>query len=284
MNSAAKHTPHLPTYAAALAAYTNATAIRGRPDTLSWRPLSSGGARYKKAYGTLIPVLNIRTEGRSGEGLPNLVVRLHHTDILVYEPSGAIHVTSDGWNTITTAQHLEQLLLGSANVKRAQDRLWLQDQHLRWGLVGDRVPTVLNTGSDKDFTRLVDPVGPVEHRLNRKAMRKIRKQFAPLAQYIRGRAALDEQNRGAYLYGYPGIVPIPSFLDRIQEGDTSVDTLSMAYEALANGVRDVTAGVMAARLDKMLMAAFADEVMEEYPQDEPARDRYAAYVGDVYPV
>ena len=161
-----RHTKYLPDYAAALAHHDSIKPIRGS----NCRPMAE---RTKKHF-------NIRTQTNALSDKTNIIVRLHATDIVTYTPDNRIILHMGGRNTISTRAAIHAV----AGVHIAgTNPVWVQDWDGKHYLFKDDMELEVQ---GYRTLKIIDPIYPVIHTLNKKAMNLLRKDYAPFIQYLKG--------------------------------------------------------------------------------------------------
>ena len=87
-------------------------------------------------------VLNGRTSVRIGHNTwlekancDEFVVRLHRTNILVFYPDGDVRISTDGWETVTTKDRLNQLLPIGMRICQVKGEWYINGTPFRDGML-----------------------------------------------------------------------------------------------------------------------------------------------------
>ena len=157
-----RRTKYLPDYAAALRHHDSITPIRNS----NTRPIAE---RRKQHF-------NIRKHGES------IIVRLHSTDIITYTPDNRVTINMGGHNTISTRAAISAV----AGVDiRGSNPAWVQDYDHKHYPYKDNMQLEVYA-KDYRAPKIIDPIHPVIHTLNKKAMNLLRKDYAPFINYLKG--------------------------------------------------------------------------------------------------
>ena len=153
------NTKYLPNYAAAVAHHDSIKPIRGS----DCRPMAE---RTKRRF-------NIRKENG------NILVRLHSTDIVTYTPDNRVTLNMSRWATTSTRAAIY-----------AVTAVWTHGGIPVWIQRGS-THHVFKNGCQFDMSeyrspKIIDPIYPVIHTLNRKAMNTLRKNYAPFITHLKG--------------------------------------------------------------------------------------------------
>jgi len=155
-----RNVKYLPDYAAALRHHDSITPIRNS----NTRPIAE---RTKKHF-------DIRKYGDA------IIVRLHSTDIITYTPDNRVTLNVGGHNTISTRAAIEAV----TGVRIAgTNPAWVRDYDHKY------YPYKANMQLEVQGYRtlkIIDPIHPVIHTLNKKAMNLLRKDYAPFINYLKG--------------------------------------------------------------------------------------------------
>ena len=161
-----RHTKYLPDYAAALAHHDSIKPIRGS----NCRPIAE---RTKQHF-------NIRTQTNALTDKTNIIVRLHSTDIVTYTPDNRIILHMGGRNTISTRAAIHAV----AGVHIAgTNPAWVQDWDGKHYLFKDDMELEVQ---GYRTLKVIDPIYPVVHHLNKQAMNALRKDYAPFIKHLSG--------------------------------------------------------------------------------------------------
>ena len=160
-----RNTKYLPDYAAALRHHDDIKPIRSS----NTRPIAE---RRKQHF-------DIRKHGEA------VIVRLYATDIITYTPDNRVTLNMSHHNTVSTRAAIRAV----AGVDiQGTNPLWVQDYDHKYYLFknGMQLETV---GYWEN--KIIDPVYPVIHTLNRKAFNQKLRQFKDYYNYMLGVAKVD---------------------------------------------------------------------------------------------
>ena len=156
---------YLQDYAAALRHHDDIKPIRNS----NTRPIAE---RRKQHF-------NIRTEGVGGH-LAKVVVRLYSTDIVTYTPDNRVTINMSYHSTISTRAAIRAV---AGVTMDGNSPLWVQDYDHKY------YPYKANMQLEVQGYRtlkIIDPIYPVVHHLNKQAMNALRKDYAPFINYLKG--------------------------------------------------------------------------------------------------
>jgi hypothetical protein len=155
-----RNTKYLHNYAAALAHHDSITPVRNS----NCRPIAE---RTKQHF-------DIRKHGEA------VIVRLYTTDIITYTPDNRVTLNVGGHNTVSTRAAIRAV----AGVDiQGTNPAWVQDYDHKY------YPYKVNMQLEVQGYRalkIIDPIYPVIHTLNKKAMNVLRKDHAPFIQHLSG--------------------------------------------------------------------------------------------------
>ena len=180
-------------YDQAVACEANIKPIRGKPDC---KPL---GERRKTW-------MTIRKQSVEGQELPDIVVRLHSSDIVSFKPGGHIHVSNGGWAS-TTTHDVMQAVLG-VSVTTHQNSTWVQTTagwmplrkaHARDGAVVEE--NIFWRDADGPLSA-VNINYPTITRVNKTEANIVRKAYAPFRKYMHGLIKLRDHEPFANEFPY----------------------------------------------------------------------------------
>ena len=155
-----RRTKYLPDYAAALRHHDDIKPVRGS----NTRPIAE---RTKQHF-------NIRKHGDA------IIVRLHRTDIITYTPDNRVTLNVGGYNSISTRAAIRAV---AGVTMDGNSPLWVQDYDHKYYLYKDNMQLEVR---GYRTLKIIDPIRPVIHTLNKKAMNLLRKDYAPFIQYLKG--------------------------------------------------------------------------------------------------
>ena len=164
------------TYADAKYVHDKTTPIRGRSPEV--RPL--GQRRDAGTY-------SVRMSGENVEFV------LYKTPVITYLPNGDVVIKTDGWNSMSTHQFIEQVLgvkcYGARRNPIMEARSADGDVH-KYIIPKDKGITMIHAGGNWRITQFNTIY---EYRLNRKAANAVRKKYADFLRYIKGMVNLRSE-------------------------------------------------------------------------------------------
>jgi hypothetical protein len=179
-----RNVKYLPDYAAALRHHDDIKPIRGstRFPEHYCRPIAE---RRKQHF-------NIRTEGVGGH-LAKVVVRLYSTDIVTYTPDNRVTLYMGNRNSISTRAAIQAV--AGVTIVQQYGCSWVQDY--------DHKHYLFENGMQLEVQgyrtlKVLDPLYPDIHKLNRKAMNQKLHQFKDYYNYMLGVAKVDGWRDNAY--------------------------------------------------------------------------------------
>ena len=165
-----RNTKYLPNYAAALRHHDDIKPIRSS----NCRPIAE---RTKQHF-------NIRAEGAGGH-LSKVVVRLYATDIITYTPDNRVTLNVGWRNSISTRAAIRAV---AGVTMDGNSPLWVQDYDHKYYLYKDNMQLEVQ---DYRTLKIIDPIYPEVHKLNRKALNDKLRQFKNYYNYMLGVAKVD---------------------------------------------------------------------------------------------
>lgn len=178
----------LPNYATAKAWYDFVPPIRGRKTDV--RPVGKRSAK-----------LTMRLDGPNED----VVITLYNTDIIRYQKDGKLVINSGGYPTETT--HKELRRIAGLQVYTYQYQTWIGCVLDKRSMVMQRLPVpskqdvVLEVNHiDARYPLNLTPTFPKKHKLNRKKVNAVRRQFKPAIDTMKGIIKLRE--RGFAMIGW----------------------------------------------------------------------------------
>ena len=109
-----------------------------------------------------------------------IIVRLYATDIVTYTPDNRVTLNVGGRNSISTRAAIRAVAGVTVD---GNAPLWVQDHDHKYYLYKHN----MQLGAQGYRTlKIIDPIYPVIHTLNKKAMNLLRKDYAPFIQYLKG--------------------------------------------------------------------------------------------------
>jgi hypothetical protein len=164
------------TYADAKYVHDKTTPIRGRSPEV--RPL--GQRRDAGVY-------SVRMSGANVEFV------LYKTPVITYLPNGDVVIKTDGWNSMSTHQFIEQVLgvkcYGARRNTVMEARSAEGDVH-KYIIPKDKGITMIHAGGNWRITQFNTIY---EYRLNRKAANAVRKQYGDFLRYVKGMVNLRSE-------------------------------------------------------------------------------------------
>ena len=171
-----EHVKQCFTYADAKYVHDKTKPIRGRSPEV--RPL--GARRDADVY-------SVRMSGENVEFV------LYKTPVVTYLPNGDVVIKTDGWNSMSTHQFIEQVLgvkcYGARRNTIMEARSADGDVH-KYIIPKDKGITMIHAGGNWRITQFNTIY---EYRLNRKAANQMRKQYAGFLTYVRGMVSLRSE-------------------------------------------------------------------------------------------
>jgi len=160
-----RNTKYLQNYAAALRHHDDIKPVRSS----NTRPIAE---RTKKHF-------NIRKHGDA------IIVRLHRTDIITYTPDNRVTLNVGGYNSISTRAAVYAV---AGVTMDGNSPLWVQDYDHKYYLYKDNMQLEVQ---DYRTLKIIDPIYPEVHKLNRKALNDKLRQFKNYYNYMLGVAKVD---------------------------------------------------------------------------------------------
>ena len=208
-------------YADALSTFNNTKPIRGRTDPS--KPMHPLGHRHRvdSFHIKLCPLTQ------------DVECWLYRTPVVTFKPNGEVVIKSDGWDTISTANFIGEVLGGTY--------AYIFDHNLCVGTyTGDgmqhyRVPTkgqlTLKRGESGRWEYVSGAPETYTHKVNRKAINALRKKYADFKKYAIAMIKLKngEFTRDEYELAFNDAYP------------TSINNRTWMYDAMANMCRSVLA-------------------------------------------
>ena len=171
-----EHVKRCFTYADAKYVHDKTTPIRGRSPEV--RPL--GQRRDAGVY-------SVRMSGENVEFV------LYKTPVITYLPNGDVVIKTDGWNSMSTHQFIEQVLgvkcYGARRNTVMEARSADGDVH-KYIIPKEKGITMIHAGGNWRITQFNTIY---EYRLNRKAANAVRKKYADFLRYIKGMVNLRSE-------------------------------------------------------------------------------------------
>lgn len=156
-----RNVKYLPDYAAALRHHDDIKPLR----STGIRPIAE---RTKKHF-------DIRKHGDA------IIVRLYSTDIITYTPDNRVTLNMGNRNTTSTRAAI--YAVAGVNITSASNCSWVRDNDHKDYLFKDNMQLEVQ---GYRTLKVLDPIYPVIHTLNKKAMNLLRKDYAPFIQYLKG--------------------------------------------------------------------------------------------------
>jgi hypothetical protein len=191
-----RHTKYLPNYAAALAHHDSIKPIRNS----NCRPIAE---RRKQHF-------NIRTQTNALTDKTSIIVRLHATDIVTYTPDNRVTLNMGRHNTVSTRAAIHAVT--GVSITQQYGCSWVKDRDGKHYLFSSGME--LQTGDYYYDHKIIDPLYPDIHKLNRKAMNQKLHQFKNFYNYMLGVAKVD---------GFRGQTLIADSLRAMTNPDNYVD-------------------------------------------------------------
>lgn len=223
----------LHTYAEAVAKFENTKPIRGRTDIS--KPMYPLGHRHRvDSFWMLKCPLT-----------QDMEMYLYRTPVVTFQSNGNIKIKSDGWDTISTANFINEVLGISSYI---YDHNLCVAFHNEQGTQHFRVPSGESLTIRRENGRFVYVSGApnnVIHSVNRKAINALRKTYKDFKQYayamikLRDGQFTQEERDAVGLGG--GYIP---------DGLTHINGYTWAYDNFAKTVPQVQAWMLADHEDK----------------------------------
>lgn len=109
-----------------------------------------------------------------------IIVRLYDTDVITYTPDNRVTLNVGGYNSISTRAAIRAV---AGVTMDGNSPLWVQDYDHKYYLYKDNMQLEVQ---GYRTLKIIDPIQPVIHTLNKKAMNLLRKDYAPFIQYLKG--------------------------------------------------------------------------------------------------
>lgn len=271
----------LTTYAEALAFEQSVIPIRGRSPEV--KPL---GRRDR------VDEFKIR----AGNGRVECIY--HRTAVVVFEQDGTIIINNDGFNSQSTLAFIGRVVGIWGRIFDSKIRLTVKDKEYSMPEGGLKL--------DRDFN-VINPMQEFVHKLSRKNLTKVRKQYAPFIKYadstlrLLGNQFTKEHFTGAYTSPYlelhglyaPHLATFVSavelFIDLVRDdSEAKHESHWRALLALAWSVKDYSLKVNPKQFKEaftdLIIGIHRDEVLTEVPLEigTVAKDRYAKYYNSTW--
>jgi len=264
------------TYAEALAFEQSVIPIRGRSPEV--KPL---GHRHR------VDEFKIR----AGNGRVECIY--HRTAVVVFEENGTTIINSDGFNTQSTLAFIGRVLGIWGRIFDSKIRLTVKDKEYSMPEGGLKL--------DRDFN-VINPMQEFVHKLSRKKLTNVRKQYAPFIKYadstlrLLGNQFTKEHFAEAFTSPYlelsglyaPHLATFVSAVEMLFElinddSEAKHESHWRALLTLAWSVKDYSLEVNPKRFKEvftdLIIGIHRDEVLTEVPLEigTIAKDRYAKY-------
>lgn len=281
--------PRLQNYQHALDRFNNTKPIRGRTDITA--PMYPLGHRNKVDSFWM----------RHCQLTQDVECYLYRTPVVTFKANGEVHIKSDGWISVSTANFIGEVLGGAS--------AYIYDHSLCvhiWNENGSeqyRVPIggALVLRKEGRWQYVSGAVTNVTHKVNRKAINQIRKQYKDFKDYARSMIKLREgvfgteeltaafgeanfPNNFRYTWNYGEAVKTINST-KAWMGDTSEDKHNQFYKALLSFVRcygnwaSTSLEAFEAGFNDFTLGLHRDEVLVEevLPLGVIKRDNYGRY-------
>jgi hypothetical protein len=235
---------------------------------------------------------------RAGNGRVECIY--HRTAVVVFEENGTIIINTDGFNTQSTIAFIGRVLGIWGRIFDGKIRLPVKDKEYSMPEGGLKL--------DRDFN-VINPMQECVHKLSRKNLTKVRKQYAPFIKYadstlrLLGNQFTKEHFEQGYavspyteftgLYAphltkYIQIVEFFISLVNDDNPETKHESHWRALLTLAWSVKDHSLKVNPKRFKEvftdLIIGIHRDEVLTEVPLEigTVAKDRYAKYYNSTW--
>ena len=168
-----RNTKYLPDYAAALRHHDSIKPIRSS----NCRPMAE---RRKQHF-------NIRKATNALSDQTSIIVRLYSTDIITYTPDNRVTLNISHHSTVSTRAAIRAV--AGVSITQQHGCSWVQDNDHKHYLFKNG--TELQTGDYYYDHKIIDPIYPDIHKLNRKAFNDKLRQFKDYYNYLLGVAKVD---------------------------------------------------------------------------------------------
>jgi hypothetical protein len=159
-----RKTKYLHNYEAALRHHDSITPIRNS----NCRPIAE---RRKQHF-------NIRKHGDS------IIVRLYATDLVTYTPDNKITLNMGGRITNTVSTRAAIYAITNTTISQQHSRTWVRDHDGKCFLFQNGMQ--LQAGDYYCNHKIIDPIHPVVHHLDKQNMKALRKDYAPFTKHLSG--------------------------------------------------------------------------------------------------
>ena len=153
--------------------YDETKPIRGKRASENIRPLNRRERTWERV------VEDVRSDG-AWYGY-----RLYHSDLVMISPTGIIELTTDGYETVSTAQFIDWMgrsYLGYAfNSFKKNNKIWVQIRGVDYPLEGKPTQFAYNEEG------LLKPLKPISREVpvvDRKAMKEVMSVYMPMINYM----------------------------------------------------------------------------------------------------
>ena len=245
---------YLQDYAAALRHHDDIKPIRNS----NTRPIAE---RRKQHF-------NIRKHGES------IIVRLYSTDIITYTPDNRVTINMSYHSTISTRAAIAAV---AGVTIQGTNPAWVQDYDHKYYPYKDNMQLEVQGYCT---LKIIDPIYPVIHTLNKKAMNALRKDYAPFIQYLKGFVKLIGEDGFTYEMLKDVELVGPHYISMSAKG-THEQMHEMAL-VIAKGTRGGTRSCVRLKdaltcFDRHLIRAHKDTVLTRstVTDGRMVKDRYA---------
>ena len=175
---------------------------RGFPSLCTYEQAARYEARIKPIRGRTPEVKPLADRKRPHYAIrrvgEDIMVRVHHTDIITFKPDGSILLNTGGWNTHTTHSVMNTILSWSLQVGVFDSRTWIRAHNAdgvrgNYQLRGDE-PTRMTYDPATNHWTIHNPDEVWVHKVNRKAINAVRKRVAPFKQTLEAFISLRRES------------------------------------------------------------------------------------------
>lgn len=163
---------------------------------------------------------------------------LYNTPCVTYNVDGTIQLQNDSWNTNTTVQFINALLMHPVGyVSRSKDNMRFNTGNYTFVIPHDGGLTLHYDEKEGRWLPNASEVDQITiHKIDRKAMNKVRAQYAWALKYIRGLVKMwdYQMERSDYLDSYKNNVDIANRLGALRNGHIQEGDLPKLNKLVAN--------------------------------------------------
>ena len=263
------HLPVLRNYEEAKRQYNGTAQIRGK----TIRPLGKRSAQH-------MTILETKQDGVNA-----YACRLYNTNVVTYLEDGRIHLNHDGYTTRSTTAFADRIL--------AHGRVSSSGKSTLLYTCKQGVFVIPSGGIYLDANgSVIDPTPVIVHKINRKTMSALRKQYGTFTRYVRAISLLrDELHASEELANR---IPHGAFMEAVNGEDTA--QWYQAYRSLLSlvrysstfrwsdrrpdGICRIALTSILRQFESILLKHYSEEVLVEevLPVGQWKKDTYASYI------